>query len=328
MRAPSPGRWRWRGALAAAMALAAACEGTVDRRGDPDAPWPPPNLTLITHSSAGGGGDLVARELGRTLEAMYETTVNVENRVGGSGAVATAYVVTRAPQDGSVLQVVTPTQLITPLYAPGIPTYREVTPIIRLLIDPTAVYVRGESPYGTIEELLAAARSSPGGLTWGFGSAGSIDRLIVEEIEDEAGIEVRSVPHEGGGDAMITVLGGHVDAGLGEPGNFGSQLRSGNLRILTILGGDRHPDFPDVPAFSELGYSVENQKFRGVWGPPGLSSTRVREIADALARALETEPFRTYYVRGGMRPAILVGDEFGVFLDAQDERLRRFIANR
>ena len=104
MRAPSPGGWRWRGALAAAMALAAACEGTVDRRGDPDAPWPPPNLTLITHSSAGGGGDLVARELGRTLEGMYETTVTVENRVGGSGAVATAYVVTRSPHDGPGLQ--------------------------------------------------------------------------------------------------------------------------------------------------------------------------------------------------------------------------------
>ena len=195
MRVPSPlGRRRWMSALAAAVAvaLAAACEGTVDRSGDPDAPWPPPDLTLIVHSSAGAGGDLVARELGRTLEGMYETTVTVENRVGGSGAVATAYLVTRAPRDGSVLQVVTPTQLITPLYAPGIPTYREVTPIIRLLIDPTTLYVRGESPYGTMEELLAEARSSPGALTWGFGSAGSIDQLIVEEIEDEAGIATRA----------------------------------------------------------------------------------------------------------------------------------------
>lgn len=290
--------------------------------------WPPPNLTLITHSSPGGGGDVLARELARTLDGMFGTTVTIDNRVGGSGAVATVHLARRARPDGSVLQVVTPTQLITQIQSRGIPSFRDVTPIARLVLDPTVLYVRRESPFATIDELIRFARRNPGQLTFGIGSAGSLDHIVIEEVMRAAEIRVRTVPHEGGGDAMISVLGGHIDAGLGEPVKLLPQIRSGNLRVLTFFDDERSADYPDVPAFEELGYEVVSHKFRGVWGPPGMSPSLVDRIAEVLGEAVDTEPFRTYYRSGSMRRAILVGDDFTHFLDEMNSRLSEFMAAR
>lgn len=265
----------------------------------------------------------MARALAGTLQDLFETTVTVDNRVGGSGAVATAYLVTRAAPDGSVLQLVTPTQLITPLRAGGIPSFEDVTPVARLLLDPTILYVRRDSPFRTAEEMFQSAMESPGSLTWGVGSAGSLDQLLIDEIRTSTGIDVRMVPHEGGGDAMLSVLGGHIDAGLGEPGQFLAQLETGAIRVLTIFEEDRSPRFPEVPTFRELGYPVESLKFRGVWGPPGMPEELSQIIGKTLRDAMEEEPFRSYYRAGSMRPAYLGTREFTEFLVGARERVEQ-----
>jgi putative tricarboxylic transport membrane protein len=291
------------------------------------ATWPSGRIRLITHSSPGGGGDIMARELARTLERLYDVTVVVENKVGGSGAVATVYLVNRAPKDGSTLQVITPTHLITPRHSRGVPTYRDVTPVANLVLDPTVIYVRRESPFATMAQMIAFAKAHPGALKWGIGSAGSLDHLNVEQIKALAGINVSAVPHEGGGDAMLSVLGGHIDAGLGEPIKVLSQLKAGNLRLLAVFDEKRLEEFPDVPAIGELGYKMRSQKFRGVWGPPGLSAAMVSNIADGLERAFTEEPFQSYWQDGGMQRAFLRGADFARFLAEADADIGRFLAS-
>jgi len=320
------GRWL---ALLSCLALV-SCEempgarNTAGAEGG-DGNWPGSRLTLVTHSSPGGGGDVMGRELGRALERLYGGTVVVENRVGGSGAVAVIYMATRARRDGSILQIITPTHLITPLRTRGVPTHEEMTPVARLLLDPTVIFVRSSSPFQTMEALIAHAKANPGTLTWGFGSAGSLDHLVVEELKEKAEISVTSVPHEGGGDAMLSVMGGHIDVGVGEPSMILPQVRAGNLRILSVLDQQRLEQFPDVPAIGELGYAVSSQKFRGIWGPPGLPEATVDAIADALEAAYDEEPFRTYWQEGGMQRAFLRGPEFAAFLTEANESIRQFL---
>lgn len=294
---------------------------------DPEGPfhWPPSRLTLITHSSPGGGGDIMARELGRTLERLHGTTVVVENRVGGSGAVAMVYLERRAPRDGSTLQVITPTHLITPLRIRGVPSYRDMTPVAGLVMDPTVIFVRSDSRFHGMSDMVAYARQHPGALKWGIGSAGSLDHLVVEEIKEKAGISVASVPHEGGGDAMLSVLGGHIDAGIGEPIKVLGQVRAGNIRILSVFDTVRLAEFPDVPAIGELGYEMQSRKFRGVWGPPGLPPGLVDAIADVLVIASGEEPFLTYRRDGGMIPEFRRGSEFGAFLTEANAFVERFV---
>ena len=287
--------------------------------------WPPDEVSLVTHSSSGGGGDVMMRNLGQTLENELGINTVVDNRVGGSGAVALSWLANQAPNDGTVIMSVTPTQLITPLRASGIPGYQDVTPIARLFIDPSTLYVHEESPFHTIEEFLDYARENPRDLSIGIGSAGSLDQLVLQNFASATGIDVRTVPHEGGGDAVVALLGQHVDAVVGEPGQALTHLDNGTLRMLTVFQEERLDAYSDVPTLSEVGYEVVSNKFRGVFGPPGMDPELAAEIANKLSTLYEAEPWNTYWVEGSMNPAFLDPDEFVAFLDEANEEMQDFI---
>lgn len=306
---------------AAALTLPLAISASVVQAQD----WPPQSLTLVTHSSAGGGGDVMLRNLGRTLEEKFGITTTVDNRVGGSGAVAMSWLATQAPNDGTVLFSVTPTHLLTPLRAQGIPTYEDITVIARLFLDPTVLFVHDDSPFTTVEEFVEHARANPRGLSVAIGSAGSLDQMVLQNFETAAGIDVRTIPHEGGGDAMVALLGQHVDAVVGEPAQGLSQLENGTVRLLGVFQAERLPDYPDVPTFSEAGVDVVSNKFRGIFGPPNMDPALVAEIAEVLSGLYEDEPWNTYWVGGSMNSAFLGPDAFLEDLAVSNEELRIFV---
>lgn len=289
------------------------------------AEWPNGEVTLVTHSSPGGGGDVMMRNVGPTLEAKYGINTTVDNRVGGSGAVALSWLANQANNDGSVIMSVTPTQLITPLRASGIPNYQDVTPIARLVMDPTTLYVHENSPHETLEEFLEHAEANPRDLTIGIGSAGSLDQLVLQNFMAATGVEVRTVPHEGGGDAVVALLGEHVDAVIGEPGQALTHLESGTLRMLGVFQDERLESYPDVPTFMELGYEVESNKFRGIFGPPNMDPELVRAIGETFRDMQDDEPWRTYWDEGSLTPAYLGHEDFVEFLNGANEEMRTFI---
>lgn len=287
--------------------------------------WPERNVLFVTHSSPGGGSDVLARAIARALQETSGANVTVENHTGGSGAVALLFMANNADRDGHTLMTVTPTQVITPLRSPGIPDFRAMTPVARLFMDPALLYVRGDSEFETAEQLFEAARENPRSQTWGIGSAGSLDQLVIEQTEEAAGIDVRIVPHEGGGDAKTSLLGGHVDAAMGEPAELVAQIESGDVRILAVYTEERLDILPEVPTLTESGYGVVSTKFRGVWGPPGLDAEMVERIAERLNELYQAESFRNYYEPGALQPAFLVGEEFTEFIARNNERIKAFL---
>jgi len=304
--------------LVALLSLATATSATAND-------WPPAEVEVMTHSSPGGGGDRFIRNLVQTLEMNFDVDAVANNRVGGSGAVAATYMVTQAPADGSVIQAVTPTQLITPIRAPGVPTYRDITPIARIFVDPSTLYVHRDSPFDTIEEFIDYARENPGELTIGIGSAGSLEGLVIAEMQEAADIQVRIVPHEGGGDANVELLGQHLDSVIGEVGDARTQLDNGDFRLLTVFQDDRLEGYPDVPTFKELGYDVVANKFRGVFGPPGMDRATAESIAETLSGMYDVEPWASYWRDSNMAPAFLGPDEFAAFLDRSNGNIQAFL---
>ena len=287
--------------------------------------WPADDVELATHSSSGGGGDIMMRNMGATLENKFNINTMVDNRVGGSGAVALSWLANQAPTDGSAILSVTPTQLITPLRVQGIPNYQDVTPIARLMIDPSVLAIHNDSQFETIEQFIEYARANPRDLTVGIGSAGSLDQLVVQNFATAADIELRIVPHEGGGDAEAALLGQHIDAILGEPGGILTHLKSGNMRMLTVFQEERLEAYPEVPTLQESGYDVVSNKFRGVFGPPGMDPALVEAIGTTLRDLRDDEPWNTYWREGSMTPAYLGHEDFTVFLDKANEEMRAFI---
>lgn len=287
--------------------------------------WPPAEVEVMTHSSPGGGGDRFIRNLVQTLEQNFDVDAVANNRVGGSGAVAATFLVTQAPTDGTVIQAVTPTQLITPIRAPGVPTYRDVTPIARIFVDPSTLYVHRESEFQDINDFLEHARANPGDITIGIGSAGSLEGLVIAEMQEAADIQVRIVPHEGGGDANVELLGQHLDAVIGEVGDARTQLDNGDFRLLTVFQDDRLEDYADVPTFKELGYDVVANKFRGVFGPPGMDPAMAEAIAETLSGMYDMEPWASYWRDSNMAPAFLGPDDFAAFLDRSNGNIQAFL---
>jgi putative tricarboxylic transport membrane protein len=306
--------------------LAAAAMVATASAASAQAEWPSEQVNLVTHSSAGGGGDVMLRNLARTLETKFGVATTVDNRVGGSGAVAMSWLATQATPDGYTILSVTPTQLITPLRAEGIPTYEDMTPIARLFLDPTTLYVHRDSPFQTAEEFIEHARENPRQISIGIGSAGSLEQLVVQDFEEAAGIDLTLVPHEGGGDAVVALLGQHVDAVAGEPGQGLTHLEDGTLRLLGVFQEERIDDYPDVPTFAELGYPIVSNKFRGLFGPPGMDEQMVNAIASTMEELYEDEPWRTYWSEGSISPAFLGPDEFKAYLGQVNEEMRVFVS--
>jgi tripartite-type tricarboxylate transporter receptor subunit TctC len=245
--------------------------------------YPVDTVTLITHSSPGGGSDVFLRELSRHLAPILGVNVVVENVSGGSGANAMARLA-QAPADGSIFYATTPTFIYTTLLSDVEYGYDDLEPLVNFFIDPEVIYTAADSEFETFEDVIQHARDDRG--RWGAANPASLERQALEQLKAAAGVDAAVVTHEGGGDLMITVLNGTLDIGVGEVQEIRSQLEAGELRLLATFSGSRLDAFPDLPTVQELGYDVVVRKFRGLAAPKGVPDDLVAIGENAVREVL------------------------------------------
>jgi tripartite-type tricarboxylate transporter receptor subunit TctC len=299
----------WKTALTAASlaALVAAPAPAADA----PLPYPVRVVTLVTHSSPGGGSDVFLRELTRYLGKYIDATFIVENAEGGSGAKAMARVAAARP-DGSVLYASTPTYIMTSLLSRPGNTYRDLEPIVNFFLDTEVAYTRADGPYRTLEDVLDHARRGRG--RWGAANPSSLERQAAERLRAAAGVDAGVVPHNGGGDLMINILNGTLELGVGEMEELRAQLAGGTVRVLATFGSERIATLPDVPTVREAGYDVELEKFRGLAGPKGLSPDVLRIWDEAAQKVLADPEYRERYTAGNLKARFMAHQEFVPFI--------------
>lgn len=274
-------------------------------------PYPVRVVTLVTHSSPGGGSDVFLREMTRFLRKYIDATFIVENAEGGSGARAMSRVASARP-DGSVLYASTPTYIMTSLLSRPGSTYRDLEPLVNFFVDTEVVYTRADGPYRTLEDVLNHARRGRG--RWGAANPASLERQAAERLRVAAGVNAGVVPHNGGGDLMINILNGTLEMGVGEMEELRAQLANGTVRVLATFGSERIPTHPDVPTVQESGYDVELEKFRGLAGPKGLSPEVIRIWNEAAQKVLADPEYRERYTAGNLKANFLPHEEFVPFI--------------
>ncbi len=267
-------------------------------------PPPPSRITLVTHSSPGGGTDLFLRELSQVLGPVMKTSFAVENIRGGSGATAVAHVAAGKP-DGSIFYGTTPTYIQTTLLSKPAVGYDGLDPIAIVFIDPEVIYTRTESPYKTLAELMNFAKANPGKSKWGASNPASLERLAMERLARNNGVRAAIVSHEGGGDQMIGVLNGTYDIGIGEIQELKGQLDAGKIRLLAVLNEKRLDGLPNLPTAKEQGYNVVVTKFRGIAGPKGVSDEVAKAWEEALKKALDNPAYKAAYTKENLIPALM-----------------------
>lgn len=284
--------------------------------------YPVDTVTLITHSSPGGGSDVFLREMSNYLAPIMDVNVVVENVRGGSGAKAMADLA-QAPADGSRFYATTPTFIYTSLLSETEYSYSDLLPLVNFFIDPEVIFTAADSEFDTFEQVIEAARTDRG--RWGAANPASLERQALEQLKTAAGVNAAIVTHEGGGDMMINVLNGTLQIGVGEVQELKSQLEAGELRLLATFSGQRLDQYPDLPTVSELGYDVVVRKFRGLAAPRGTSPEIIAAWEQAAQDVLADPDYKARYEANNLRPEFISHEEYVVFINDFADETRTFL---
>ena len=286
------------------LMLAFCCGASQVSTAQTKAPYPLSRVTLVTHSSPGGGSDVFLRDLAKHLGPIMGVNFIVENVTGGSGAKAMAFVAKGKP-DGSIFYATTPTYIQTSLLSKPEVNYEALESIAIVFQDPEVIFVRAEAPWKSLTELLDYARKNPGKSRWGAANPASLERIALERLARKAGVKAPIIPHEGGGDMMINVLNGTLDIGVGEVQELQGQLQAGKIRVLATFTEERLTLLPNVPTVKEQGVDLVVRKFRGLAGPKGIPQDVTNALEAGLAKVLESPAYKASYTKNDLIPAYM-----------------------
>lgn len=282
--------------------------------------YPHDTVTLVTHSRAGGGTDVFLREMTKYLGKYLGADFVVENVRGGSGAKAMAKIAT-SPADGSIFYGTTPTFINTSLLSEPQYSYKDMSGVVNVFLDPQIVYVRASSPFSNMTEVVEAATADPGSVIFGVTTPGSLDRQVMEKFKALTGVTSPVITHDGGGELLISVLNGTASLGIGEIQELSAQLAAGEVRLITTYTEERLSDFPDVMTAKEQGIDLVVNKFRGIAGPANLPDDIYAAWETAIAAVLEDAEFKAWYQAQSLVPLVMNHSAYDVFLEefAQDQ---------
>lgn len=280
------------------------------------ADYPEKPITLICWSSAGSGHDLMARMIAKVGEEYIGQPIVVVNKEGGSGMVAMSYVLGQKP-DGYI--IMTNTRSMTELFPDpngrlSIDNFKYISRVVR---DPFVILVREDSPYKTIEDLVADAKANSNKITIGGFSIKSVDESLVKDFEAAAGIDLNYIPYRGGSEPVVAVLGGHIDVAIANPSEMIANYEAGKLRVLALATAQRFAPFEEAPTFSEKGYDVVTEHWRGVMASKDVPDDVVAKLDTMLSKVVEHPEFQQFMSNANMYNGYMQGQEFSELVKMQ-----------
>lgn len=289
----------------------------------PKVTYPEKEVEVVYHSSAGSGGDIFLRTMGKAVEKNLGKSWVVNNMPGASGANAWNYTA-KSKADGYTLLGISSTIITAPILNEMPVGYKDFEPVAMMFTDPMVLFVPADSKIQSIKDLVDAAKANPGKIKFAGGTPGELGFVAGRELMKAAGFEMGLVPFEGGGDAAVTVLGGHLDGGIGEYAEIASNVEAGKLRIIGSF--NKMPLRPDIQTVAEAGYpEVKIEKLRGVLAPKGTPKEVITIVAEAMKKALDDPDFKKYYESSNLIPSFKTGEDFRKVMDAQDAQIRETV---
>jgi tripartite-type tricarboxylate transporter receptor subunit TctC len=294
-----------------------------------DDAWPSKVITMVVPFPPGGVADTVARPVAQAMERHLKQSVIVENKGGAGGAIGMAQVARAAPDGYTILMALSSIAIIPeadkvtgrkPLYQMS-----QLKPIARFTADPTVLVVRADSPWKTVAEFVAAARSKPG--TYSYSSSGNYGTMHVpmEMLKANARINLLHVPYTGAGPAVIALLGGQVDAISTGPASVAQHVKGGKLRALAHWGKEPLAVFPGVPSLTEAGYPVEFAQWSGLFVPAATPDPVVAKLREAARFAANDSKVRQTIGAAGSPLVYLDTPDFDTYIATDATKLKEAV---
>lgn len=280
------------------------------------------SMTIIAPAAAGGGWDGVARELQQTQKANgLVNNVQVVNMPGAGGTIALGNVSALDGHPGNMLVGGTGLLAAT-IQFDSAATLDDVTPLAVIVEEYDVIVVPADSPYETLDDLVAAWREDPKSIPWTGG--GSFDQLVVTDLALAAGVDpvdTTYISSDGGGEAIQALLNGTAKAATGGyPDNI-DQIEAGRLRALALVA-EEPIDGIDIPTAAEQGYDISLTNWRMLAAPAGLSDDDVDGLTQLVLDSVATPEWQDAIERYRWTERVITGDELDTFLEDEEQRIR------
>ena len=336
MRVRGQGWPAWLAAITGLVLVLAACtagDGDADATGGDDggeatADYPSEDLQVMAPADPGGGWDSTARAMQPVLEEVGGVGVEVYNVGGAAGTIGLAQFAEETTGDPHQLMVMGLVMVGGIVTNESQVTLDDVTPIASLTSEQEAIVVPTDSEYETLEQLVEAWTADPTSISWGGGSAGGTDHILVGLLAKEAGIDpagINYVAHSGGGEAINAILSGAVTAGVSGVSEFADQVDAGEMRFLAV-SGESAPEGVDSPTISDAGFDVVLENWRGVMGAPDLSDADREAVVGLITEMHDSEAWQAALEENGWSDFFQAGEEFATFLGEERTRVEGVLA--
>ncbi|HET7876410.1 MAG TPA: tripartite tricarboxylate transporter substrate binding protein [Methylomirabilota bacterium] len=286
--------------------------------------YPSRPIDFVVPWGTGGGADAMARHIASLSQPFLGVALPISNVPGASGNTGLAQVLSGKADGYSIAVYIADTLATIPS---GLARHKvdDFEWVARTQVADSFLFVKSDSPFRTIQELLQHAQANPGKLRVGSTGFGSVDDMTVLYLEKK-GYKMTTVPYPKPGERYAAVLGGHTEVLYEQAGDVQQYVKAGQLKPLIIFAERRHPAFPDVPASRELGLDIMLPQFRGIVAKKGTPPERVRVLGEAIRKATETPGWKKFAEDWYMRADSHMGsDQFGAWVAGEAATLERFM---
>jgi putative tricarboxylic transport membrane protein len=285
-----------------------------------------PSTKMMIPANPGGGWDQTGRNLAAAMQSVkLVSSVQFDNKGGAGGTIGLAQFVNSSKGDPNAIMI-GGMVMVGAIYLENSPVNLSmVTPLARLTGEYEIIVVPSSSPHKSMADLVKALKANPGGVSWGGGSAGGTDHILVGLIAKAAGVDpgkINYVPYKGGGEAIAAIVGGHVTAGVSGVGEFAEQIKGGRMRALAVSSASRIDGYPTL---KEQGLDVDLANWRGVFGAPGITTAQRDALIKIIRAATESASWKATLEKLGWIPIFLSGDDFKKFIDEDTKRIAGII---
>jgi tripartite-type tricarboxylate transporter receptor subunit TctC len=284
--------------------------------------YPTQPIKVLIGFGPGSAADILARLVGKQMEASLGQPIVVENRPGNSSMIA-AETVTRAPADGYTLFMATIANTLNPAETKSnFNLGRDLAPIALLGIVPNLLVAHPSVPADNLQELIALAKSKPESLTFGSSGYATASYMAAELFNANAGTKILMVPYQGGSNQAVSdLLSGRITLMFNVAATLAPHVEAGQLKAFAVAQSKRASIMPDVPTLAEAGMPGYDA---GIWigllAPAATPPAIIEKLSGAANDALNTEAVRTALKRQGTDPLGGTPKEFADFIRADIEK--------
>jgi len=284
-------------------------------------PYPARPVRVLIPFTAGSAADIIARAMEPAMRERLGQPFVIDNRGGAGGNIA-AEMTARATPDGHTIMMATiGTHAINySLYSKlSFHPQRDFTPVGLVAESPNALVINPKVQATSIQELIALAKSKPGGLNYGSSGAGTTVHLSAELFSVMTGIRMTHVPHKGAAEALTSLLGGQTDLMFASLSSSIPLIKAGRLRAFAVTGAKRSPSIPELPTVAEAaglkGY--EASAWFGIVGPAGMPKAAVAVLSKTTLSTLDDAEVRKRLFNAGVEIRTSTPDEFALYIESE-----------